>query len=321
MMRRARLAVLAGLAGLLPLSGFAGSLTIQPETVPEWKAVYGRVETRDTVPARARIGGTLIALDVTEGDVVKAGDRIGLVGDDKLALQADAVAAQLQALTAQRGNADLELQRGQALVDRGVGTAQRLDQLRMQVDVLRNQIVATEAQLQVIEQQKREGAILAPADGRVLTVPATRGAVIMAGETVATLGGGGFFLRLAVPERHAALLKQDAELTIETATGAAKGRLAKIYPQIEGGRVTADVAVADLPTALVGARLLVRVPVGSRPALLVPAGAVTTRAGLDFVTVETAAGPRERVVVSNGRVGDNIEIVTGLAAGDVVRTP
>ncbi|MBP0575195.1 biotin/lipoyl-binding protein, partial [Mycobacterium tuberculosis] len=84
--------------------------------VPEWKAVYGQVEARDTVPARARIGGTLVALDVSEGDLVKAGQRLGLVSDDKLTLQADAVEAQLQAVTAQRANAEAELLRGQALV-------------------------------------------------------------------------------------------------------------------------------------------------------------------------------------------------------------
>ena len=44
---------------------------------------------------------------------------------------------------------------------------------------------------------------MAPGDGRVLTVPVTRGAVVLAGEPIATIGGGGFFLRLAIPERHA----------------------------------------------------------------------------------------------------------------------
>lgn len=325
-MRRASLpALLAGLIGTLPLAGHAGSITVEPERVAEWKAVYGRVETRDTVPARARIGGTLIALDVTEGAVVKAGDRIGLVGDDKLALQAEAIEAQLQGLVAQRSNAESELQRGQALVERGVVTAQRIEQLRTQVDVLRNQIGAAEAQRQVIEQQKREGAILAPTDGRILTVPATRGAVVMPGEAVATLGGGGSFLRLALPERHAALLRPDAELAIETGadarSGTVTGTLAKIYPLIEGGRVTADVAVADLPTTFVGARLLVRVPVGTREAILVPATSVTTRSGLDRVTVVTPSGPRERVVLVGGRVGARVEIVGGLAAGDTVVTP
>ena len=38
-------------------------------SITEWKAVYGTVEARDRIPARARLGGTLVVLSVAEGDV------------------------------------------------------------------------------------------------------------------------------------------------------------------------------------------------------------------------------------------------------------
>jgi hypothetical protein len=59
--------------------------------------------------------------------------------------------------------------------------------------------------------------------GRILTVPVTKGAVIMAGEPVATIGGGGFFLRLAIPERHAALLSRTLTVRIGGRYGAGEG--------------------------------------------------------------------------------------------------
>jgi RND family efflux transporter MFP subunit len=191
----------------------AGSVTLQPIAVPEWKAVYGRVEARDTVPARARIGGTVVALEVAEGDTVEEGQRIATVRDDKIDLQVTALDARLRGLQSQFENAEAELTRGQALVDRGVTTTQRLDQLRTQVEVLRNQISAAEAERQVVVQQGSEGEVLAPAAGRILTVPVTRGAVVMPGEAVVTVGSGGFFLRLAIPERHASMLRQGGLLT------------------------------------------------------------------------------------------------------------
>lgn len=317
-MRRS-LAVLSLLLLALPAS--AGTLIVAPTTVPEWKAVYGRVEARDTIPARARIGGTLVDLRVTEGDRVTAGQRIATVRDEKIAFQVSAIEARSKALHAQLQNAEAELARGQALVEKGVATAQRLDQLRTQVDVYRNEIAATEAERQVILQQGSEGEVLAPADGTVLTVPVTRGAVLMPGEAVATIGSGGFFLRLAIPERHAAMLKEGAVLTVETRTATAEGRLAKVYPQIENGRVVADVEVADLPTAFVDARLLVRVPVGERQAILIPAAAVATRSGVDFVTVRAGGAETERTVVVGARDGDAVEVLTGLAPGDEVITP
>lgn len=318
------------IASLLLAASVAGpssaeTLKLAPTTVPEWKAVYGRIEARDSVPARARIGGTLVSLDVTEGDTVEAGQKIATVRDDKIAFQVDALDAQLRALRSQLANAESELARGESLVAKGVTTTQRLDQLRTQVDVLRNQAAATEAQRAVVVQQGSEGEVLAPAAGRVLTVPVTMGAVIMPGEPVATIGGGGFFLRLAIPERHAAMLEEGAALRIETPQGEAAGKLAKVYPQIENGRVIADVEVEGLDTAFVDARVLVRVPVGERQALVVPSAAVTTRFGIDYVIVKSGEGDVARAVVSGETVDADgkpaIEILTGLAAGDEVVLP
>jgi len=313
---------LAGLASLCLASlAEAGTLVVQPVAVPEWKAVYGRVEARDTLAARARVGGTLVSLDVSEGDAVKGGQRIAVVRDDKIDFQVSALDAQLKALAAQLQNAEGELVRGQTLVEKGVTTSQRLDQLRTQVDVFRNQIAATEAQRQVVVQQGAEGDVLAPNDGKVLTVPVTKGSVVMAGETVATLGGGGFYLRLSIPERHAALLEAGSSLAVETAGGALEGRLAKIYPQIEGGRVTADVEVADLPTDFVDARVLVRVPVGTRQAILVPASALASRSGIDTLRISSNGVESDRTVVLGERHGDDVEILSGLSAGDAVVLP
>lgn len=313
------------LAGLVSLSlvslAEAGTLVVQPVAVPEWKAVYGRVEARDSLAARARVGGTLVSLDVSEGDSVKAGQRIAVVRDDKVDFQISALDAQLNALGAQLQNAEAELVRGQTLVDKGVATGQRLDQLRMQVDVFRNQIAAAEAQRQVIVQQGAEGDVLAPAEGKILTVPVTRGSVVMAGETVATLGGGGFFLRLSIPERHAALLDKGASLAVETTGGSLEGRLVKIYPQIEGGRVTADVEVPDLPTDFVDARLLVRVPVGTRQTMLVPAGAIRSHSGIDTLRIASGGGETDRTVMLGERHGGDVEVLSGLVAGDAVVLP
>ena len=302
----------------LPLA--AEPVTVAPTAVTDWKAVYGRVEARDRIPARARIGGTLVELTVSEGATVAAGQPIARIVDAKLDFQLGAIDAQLQALASQLDNAEAELKRGEELLARGVTTAQRLDALRTQVDVLAGQIAAQEAQKRVVQQQAEEGTVLAPIGGRVLSVPVAAGAVAMPGEVVAEIGGGGFFLRLAVPERHAADLSEGAAIAIETPAGAAEGRLAKLYPQIENGRVVADVEVEGLDADFVDARVLVRLPIGTRRAILLPETAVSTRSGLDFVTVETPEGPIGRTVVTGDRAGGMVEIVTGLAAGDVVVT-
>jgi multidrug efflux pump subunit AcrA (membrane-fusion protein) len=204
------------LAAFIAASGpaFAETIKVEPQQIVEWKAVYGRVEARDTIAARARIGGIVVELSVSEGDEVKAGQKIATIRDDKIAFQIDALDAQIASFQAQLATARDELERGKALVAKGVSTAQRLDQLKTLVDVAQSQMDATKAQRSIVVQQGAEGEVLAPGDGRILTVPVTKNAVIMAGEPVATIGGGGFFLRLAIPERHASLLKKDAAIRI-----------------------------------------------------------------------------------------------------------
>lgn len=303
----------------------ATDLVLTPQDVPEWKAVYGRIEARDQVPARARIGGTVDELLVAEGDEVAAGQRIATVQDDKISFQIAAIDAQLRALSAQLARAETELTRGQSLVARGVSTAQRLEQLQTDVDVTRNQIAAAEAQRSVLLQQSDEGAVLAPVAGMVLSVPVTRGTVIMGGEPLATIGGGGFFLRLAIPERHAGALEHGADMRITTGGQETAGKLVKIYPQITNGRVIADVEVDELDATFVDARVLVEVPVGSRQALLVPQAALIRRAGMDFVRVRFQGREIDRSVVP-GEVlrhaeGAFVEILTGLQAGETVVVP
>lgn len=297
----------------------ASAETVAPVTVVETKAVYGTVEARDRAPARARIGGTLVERLVSEGDLVEAGQTVGRVVDEKLALQRDALEARLRALQAELDNARTELGRAEELVSRGIATQQRVDQLSTQVQVVENQIAAAEAERAVLDQQTAEGAVLAPIAGRVVAAPATPGSVVLPGETVVTIAGGGLFLRLSLPERHADLLEEGASVAIAAEEGAREGVIAKVYPQIENGRVQADVEVADIGGFFVGARTLVEVPVATRETLAVPAEAVATRGGIDFVTLAGPDGPREVVVLLGERLPDGVvEIVSGLRPGDEV---
>ncbi len=320
-----------GLALLLALvpafSAKAGEFLVKPIDIVETKAVFGRIETRDVIPARSRIGGTLIWLGVTEGDAVVTGQSIATVIDDKLALQLRAAEARIRALNSEQANARAELQRAQTLLARGSGTQQRVDQLSTQLDVFKNQIAAAEADRSVILQQAAEGEVTVPVSGRIMEVPVTRGAVVLPGEPVARIAGGGFFLRLALPERHTNDLKLGATVTIGEASGSvpAIGKLAKIFPQIENGRVIADVEVEKPGDYFVGARVLVHVPIRTRAVLAVPKQAVRTISGVDFLTLTTPGGKQEIAVVLGAPValsaGEGVEILSGARAGDRIVVP
>lgn len=325
--------LLIGTACLAVSNAKAAEFTVRPTTVTEMKAVYGQVESRTVVPARARISGTISEVRVSEGQEVRKGDLIAIVVDDKIALQLRAADAKIAALNSQLDNARTDMQRAQDLLTKGVAAQSRVDAARLQLDVTTNQLAAAVADKAVIEQSATEGQTLAPAAGRVLTVPVTAGSVIMAGETIARVASGQYYLRLSLPERHAAEIAEGAAVDIgERGTGsnagfvkAREGRIAKVYPEIENGRVIADVEVADIGTYFVNERTLVSIPVGKRAMLGVPPEAVRTIHGVDYVAVETANGPLDVAVVLGERFDDagqaRIEVLTGLADGDKVVLP
>ncbi|WP_294538235.1 HlyD family efflux transporter periplasmic adaptor subunit, partial [uncultured Rhodoblastus sp.] len=185
------------------------------------------------------------------------------------------------------------------------------------------------SQRAVIAQQSEEGKILAPKAGRVLTVAIVPGSVVMPGEAVARIASGATYLRLSLPERHAALLRLDAPVSVAPRGNGAsgggserQGRIAKIYPEIDNGRVIADAEVEGLADFFVGERVQVFAPVGERQALLIPRAAVSTRSGVDYVRVLRPEGALDvAVVVADAHQADMVEALTGLKAGDKVATP
>jgi len=321
------------LAAMFAVAGAAAAdFKVAPVKVTVMKSVYGEVQTRDTLAARARIGGTVHDISVRVGDEVKEGDVIATVVDPKLALQMQALDAQIKSAAAQLDNARTTLERTQKLFQQGAATKSSLDQAQTNVDVLSSQLNTVKANRTVVVQQAKEGAVLAPGSGRVLTVPLADGSVMLPGETVATMATGGYFLRLALPERYAGGIAKGGEVVVakrgvlgKASAETLKGTIVTVYPEIENGRVMADVEVPGLGGFFVGERTLVSLPVATREAIAVPPAAVATRHGLDFVTLRK--GPAKVVVsVIPGEPvrtpqGVMTEILTGLQPGDEVVVP
>ena len=210
--------------------------------IDDLKAVFAVVQSARVVPARARIGGTIAALSVEEGSQVTAGQQIAEVTDQKLALKIESLEAQIKGLQSRVTNARADLDRAQQLIARGFSTEAKVGELRTAHDVAVNQLKSAVAERQVVTEQVGEGAVLAPAGGRVLTVPVTPGSVIMPGETIATIAINRYILRLEIPERHARFIKNGDKIMVGArglnAAGEApvgEGRIVKVYPELRDG--------------------------------------------------------------------------------------
>lgn len=317
MLKLKKIATVILLAGLTAEPAWAQSdMTVSLSRVEDLKAVFATVETADVVSARARIGGTVTSLSVDEGVAVKQGQPIAVVGDPKLGLRMQALKARIQSLNAQRDLAKTALVRARKLKKSGTIPQKTLDEAETAADVVERNLVALQAEHDVVSQQRDEGVVKAPSGGRVTQVHVTQGAVIMPGEPVATLAAKGFILRLNLPERHARFIQVgDTVLVGGQDHAKTEGIVRLVYPEIRKGRVVADVSVDGLGDFFVGERILVRVGAGSRDVIKIPDAYLFHRFGLTFVTLK---GGNEIVIQPGRSQGGETEILSGLRVGDVV---
>src|SRR5690606_29910046 len=131
----------AALAMILALPA-AAEFEVARRTIDDRKAVIATVQPVDVLLARARIGGTVGALAVKDGDRIAAGQRVALIGDEKLLFQMEAIEARTLSLEAERQQARIDLDRAEELRRAGVGTQARLDEARTRLEVIERNIAA-----------------------------------------------------------------------------------------------------------------------------------------------------------------------------------
>lgn len=331
----------AVLVGLLPPqvqaggTGTPGAATFEVRTsdIDDLKSVYATVRSRDVVEARVRTGGTIVKLNVDEGDQVDAGKVVAIVTDPKIALKIKALDAQIVALKSRTETARAELDRAEQLAAKGVTAQARVDQAQTAFDVASNDLKATQAERSVVETQVKEGEVLAPSSGRVLRVPVTEGSVTLLGESIATIAANEFLLRVEVPERHARFMKKGDVIRLgarqlETSgTNGAEGRIVQVYPELKNGRVVADAEAPGLGSYFAGERVLVWISAGKRAAVVVPRRFLFKRYGIDYARLSSNDGTTSDAVVQLGRAAasqngeDSVEILSGLNPGDTLVQP
>ncbi len=166
------------------------------------------------VTVSAEENGTLLQLDVDEGDRIGQGEQVGLIDTVQLHLTARQIAATIQVYAAQRpdtgkqvaatrrqlAKAREELDRFTALVGDGAANRKNLDDARSQVDVLERQLEAQisslgtstaslNAQMETADIERQQVAdrlkkcrIVAPLSGTVIEKYMERGEFASAGK-------------------------------------------------------------------------------------------------------------------------------------------
>ncbi len=314
----------------------------------------GYVTARRRATVSSKVTGKLVAVPVEEGMAVRQGQVLARLDDStvrsQLALAEARLGAARRAIAEQEvrlNEAQLNLARTRRLVEEGVVGAADLDTDTAEVDSLaarialsREQVVVAEREIDVFRTQLDDMVIRAPFDGVAISKDAEEG------EMISPVSAGGGFTRTGV----STLVDMDS---LEIEVDVNESYINRVR---DGQRVVANLDAYpdwDIPGAVITtvpaadrqrATVLVRIafdeldprilpdmgvnvafledeppePRAGATRLLVPAAAGRSRDGRDVVLVLRVDRVERRAVRLGAAVGNQIEVVSGLTAGERV---
>jgi RND family efflux transporter MFP subunit len=318
---------------------------------PDAYEATGTVRAKTTAQVSARIMGYVREVRAQSGDTVKAGQVLVLIDDRDLATgqrQAEAALNEARqalpevdnAIASARAQLDLTeatFNRMKELYDKKSISPQEFDDVSMKLKVARANHQMAESkrgQLQAKISQAEEAVasasimkgyaeIRAPFAGVVAERRVEPGNMAAPGQPLLVIEqAGGFRLEAAVDESRIGSIRvgQSVSVTLDKTVAT---RVSEIVPAVDAASRAFTVKI-DLPgmsqlrSGMFGRASF---PLGQRQALTLPAGAVAEQGQVQSVLVAQDGYARGRLVTLGGRVGDRVEVLTGLTAGEMVIFP
>lgn len=278
-----------------------------------------------------------------EAALMQARARLGLTSSG----QETAVDPETTALVRQRQavarEARLNRDRMQTFVERGLSPRASLDaavaalevaegQYQDALEEIRNRqgvLAQRQSEVEIARQQLQDTVLRSPIDGAVRQRQVTPGEYLAPGAPVLTVvRTRPLRLQLSVPERETTGLKPGLSVMVQVEGDSTRyeGRLERVGAAIDETNRTLPVeAVVPngrdqlRPGQFATAEIIIT---ATDAALVVPADAVVTFAGVQKVLLVKDGRAREQRIRTGRREAERVEVVEGIAAGDVViRTP
>ncbi len=234
--------------------------------------------------------------------------------------QADAVHAEAAAGVQL---AAVNLKRGDALVSSQLISASAHDELRAALVQAQAREATARAQRDGVQLRRDFATLRAPDAGVISRRLVQPGQVVAAGsELLGLIRQGRLEWRPELAEADLARVSIGDAVALHDPTGApVSGRVRAVSPGVDTDKRTGT-AYADLPEPAglkAGAYVEGRVLTNASPGLVLPSAAVVVRDGYPYVFTVDAQSHARRVRIHTGeRVGSDVEVLDGVAAGDKV---
>ena len=272
--------------------------------------VVGTVRPKLSAVIEAKVSGRIEQMLVVPGQLVKAGEKLVLV-------DAHEIQSRLDQAAAARQQAESDLKRDTDLMQQKILSQSEFDNAQSKFRIA----AAAEAEAKTMLGYT---LIVAPFDGVITRKLADVGDLAAPGKALLQMENPDTLrLEADVPEALVGNVKLGDKLVVRIATASEiDGTVAEMSPTADPNSRTYLVKL-DLPGAT-GLRSgqfgRVSVPVGEASAIRVPAAAVIQRGQMELVFVVVGNHAQMRLVKTGSRIGDEIELVSGLNSGEQVVT-
>lgn len=330
------------------------TVTAGMEAVADIYTATGTVRAKTVTQLASRVLGYVRQVNARAGDSVKAGQVLITVEANDLdasVLRASAGLAEAESgvqeaesgLVSARANLELAaatFARMKDLMDKRSISNQEFDEAQARVKAARaahkmaqarleqgrHRVAQAAAERQSAEVTRGYAQIVAPFAGVVTMRSVEPGTLATPGAPLMTIEQqGAYRLEVAVDESHVRAVRvgASATVTIDAIGMSAEGRVAEVEPQVDAASrsylAKIDLAgVSGVRSGLYGSASFEE---GRSKKLLVPATAVTELGQLASVIVVENGHARTRLVTLGARRGTHLEVLTGLAAGDLLVHP
>jgi membrane fusion protein (multidrug efflux system) len=271
----------------------------------------GTIRARESVAIVSEVSGRVRSIQFEEGQPVEAGALLVKLEDDR-------ERAELREAVAMREDVRTQLRRARQLLETRNVPAARVDELSAALD-------AADARVAALEVRLGDREIRAPFTGVVGLRGVSPGALVEPQRVITTLDDlSRVKIDFAIPERFLGALRPG--LAVEARSVAFPGRVfagaisqldTRVDPVSRAVRVQAEFANDDL-SLRGGMFMSVRVLLDSYEAIVVPEEALIVEGERHYVFVVAAEHAQRRDVTIGQRLGAIVEIVDGLAEGELI---
>jgi RND family efflux transporter MFP subunit len=273
--------------------------------------VVGTVRAKFRATISPKVSGRIEKLLVAPGEMVKSNQWL-------VQIDARDIQARLDQAVAIRKQADNDLQRVTELFRQGTVARAEFDRAEMQAHV-------AEASVKEMETMLGFAKVTAPFDGVITRKIEDVGDLAAPGQGLLEMEDPtALRLEADVPEALIGHIKLGAKMSVRVSTlsNAVEGIVSEMEPVADPNsrtfRVKLDLPImAGLRSGLFGR---VAVPVGETSTLRVPLKAVVVRGQMEMVFVVANNQAHLRLVKTGKQFGDEVELVSGVDAGEVVAT-